>query len=143
MARTDGGLVVVSDAGPLIHLDELACLDLLADFDGVVVPGRVWMEVTSHRPAIQKSDVPGMSIVDVPAYISPQLLALGAAFSLHAGERDALAVVQDRAADLLLCDDAAACGRVAGVNGARDAGRDRPVDPPGAAATRRRDRVDR
>lgn len=42
--------VVVCDAGPLIHLDEVACLDLLADFSTVLVPEVVWQEVTRHRP---------------------------------------------------------------------------------------------
>jgi hypothetical protein len=29
---------VVSDAGPLIHLDELACLELLDDFKSILIP---------------------------------------------------------------------------------------------------------
>lgn len=29
--------VVVADAGPFIHLDELGCLDLLADFKEVLI----------------------------------------------------------------------------------------------------------
>src|SRR5438270_251796 len=33
---------LVSDAGPLIHLDELGCLDLLQDFAEVLVPDAVW-----------------------------------------------------------------------------------------------------
>ncbi|NJN46742.1 MAG: hypothetical protein HC808_09995 [Candidatus Competibacteraceae bacterium] len=41
--------LVVCDAGPLIHLDELACLDLLADFPAVLVPPEVWREVQQHR----------------------------------------------------------------------------------------------
>lgn len=32
MARSDIRASVVCDAGPLIHLDEAGCLDLLADF---------------------------------------------------------------------------------------------------------------
>jgi len=40
MARTKLSPVVVSDAGPLIHLDELDCLELLSDFT-VWVPNRV------------------------------------------------------------------------------------------------------
>ncbi len=31
MARTEPGPPVVCDAGPLIHLDELGCVDLLSD----------------------------------------------------------------------------------------------------------------
>ncbi len=43
--------LVVCDAGPLIHLDQLGCLNLLADFSSILVPNEVWMEVTHHRPA--------------------------------------------------------------------------------------------
>ncbi len=42
-------LDVVCDAGPLIHLDELGCPDLLADFQTVFVPEQVWREVEFHR----------------------------------------------------------------------------------------------
>jgi len=41
---------VVADAGPLIHLDELGSLDLLADYASILVPEAVWHEVTRHRP---------------------------------------------------------------------------------------------
>ena len=43
--------LVVCDAGPLIHLDEVGCLDLLADFSEVLVPDAVRREVQRHRPA--------------------------------------------------------------------------------------------
>ena len=46
--------VVVCDAGPLIHLDELGRLDLLNDFFQVVVPASVWQEVQSHRVFLLK-----------------------------------------------------------------------------------------
>lgn len=42
--------IVVCDAGPLIHLDELGCVELLADFPQVLVPLAVWDEVAKHRP---------------------------------------------------------------------------------------------
>jgi predicted nucleic acid-binding protein len=44
--------VVVTDAGPLIHLDELDVLDLLNDFAEVLVPQAVWREVERHRPRL-------------------------------------------------------------------------------------------
>ena len=44
-----GPPLVVCDAGPLIHLDELEALDLLADFAEVLVPDAVWREV-EHSP---------------------------------------------------------------------------------------------
>jgi predicted nucleic acid-binding protein len=108
MATTEpGGSVVVSDAGPLIHLDELDCLDLLSDFGQVLVPRRVWVEVTKHRPRLQFSQVPQGVIVDPPEGPSPQLVSLGTALGLGAGEMDALAILGERIG-LLLCDDAAA-----------------------------------
>lgn len=36
--------------GPLIHLDEVGCLDLLSDFSDVLVAEAVWQEVRQHRP---------------------------------------------------------------------------------------------
>jgi hypothetical protein len=55
---TRSALDVVCDAGPLIHLDELGCLDLLADFRTVFVPEQVWREVEFHRPgALGRSGV--------------------------------------------------------------------------------------
>lgn len=52
MAKAEGfARVVVCDAGPLIHLDELDCLDLLGDFPEVLVPEAVWREVLKHRPS--------------------------------------------------------------------------------------------
>lgn len=98
---------VVSDAGPLIHLDELGCLDILGDFERVLVPRRVWAEVTRHRPQLEFSRVPRGLIVDPPMDPSPQLVSLGAALGLGEGEMDALAILGERT-ELLLCDDAAA-----------------------------------
>lgn len=51
MERIDEtGAVIVCDAGPIIHLDELGCLDLLADFFEVLIPETVCREVERHRP---------------------------------------------------------------------------------------------
>jgi hypothetical protein len=41
MAGTDLASALVCDAGPLIHLEELGCLDLLRDFAAVLVPDAV------------------------------------------------------------------------------------------------------
>jgi len=50
MADGVSASIVVADAGPLIHLDELQCIALLADFREVRVPEAVWREVARHRP---------------------------------------------------------------------------------------------
>jgi len=61
-------LDIVCDAGPLIHLDELGCLDLLTDFRAVLVPKQVWREVEHHRP--DALECPGVEIQQVPVILS-------------------------------------------------------------------------
>ena len=57
--------IVVSDAGPLIHLDELDCLPLLSDFT-VWVPNRF-----SHSEVIERLEaIPSKSSL----HIRPSLL---------------------------------------------------------------------
>ena len=48
---TDPAREVVSDAGPLIHLDELDCPEILSDFSTIWVPDTVRAELETHRPA--------------------------------------------------------------------------------------------
>lgn len=101
-------LDVVCDAGPLIHLDELGCLDLLADFRAVLVPEQVWREVAHHRPdALQH---PGVEIQQVPVTLSEDahFQALVRALALDLGEQAALSLVALRPDAILLTDDAAA-----------------------------------
>lgn len=100
--------VVVCDAGPIIHLDQLACADLLADFPRVLVPEVVWQEVTRHRPdALAREGVPFERITPA-ADISPELEALIRLLTLHRGEQQALQVAQGEPDCILLTDDAAA-----------------------------------
>ena len=100
--------VVVCDAGPLIHLDQLGCLDLLGDFPRVVVPDAVWKEVAHHRPtALNQGGVP-LDRVSPSGAASPELAALHRLLILHAGEAQALQIAQELDAELLLTDDTAA-----------------------------------
>jgi predicted nucleic acid-binding protein len=98
---------VVLDAGPLIHLDELKSLDLLADFPSVLVPDEVWNEVRRHRP--QALDTPPFKLErrTVPP-APPNLATLFKAFSLGAGEQSALVCLNATFDAILLTDDAAA-----------------------------------
>jgi predicted nucleic acid-binding protein len=109
MATTDQLTpLVVCDAGPLIHLDEVGCLDLLADFSEVLVPEAVWMEVLRHRPsALAHSAVP-LRRVRPTAPEPPALEALALVLSLHTGEWEALRVALEHRPGLLLTDDTAA-----------------------------------
>lgn len=100
-------LLVVCDAGPLIHLDQLDCLDLLADFSRVIVPDVVWPEVEHHRPTAldQKTILERLQPREEP---SAELISLRRLLALHAGEVQALQLAHELAADFLLTDDSAA-----------------------------------
>lgn len=97
---------IILDAGPIIHLDELACLSLLSDFQEVIVPETVWLEVERHRPAAFSGGAVRF-VRHRPLYISSHLQALCEAFSLDAGEREALSLTAEYPNALLLTDDAA------------------------------------
>jgi predicted nucleic acid-binding protein len=106
MAKTKPALVV-ADAGPLIHLDELAALDVLSDYAEVFVPNAVWLEVQNHRPqALQQTSVNLVRQPSPPA--SARINAMTAMYTLHHGEREALSLCLDHAVDVLLTDDTAA-----------------------------------
>jgi hypothetical protein len=54
MAVTKSNIRAICDAGPVIHLDELNCLDLLCDFQEIILADTVWKEVKYHRPGVLK-----------------------------------------------------------------------------------------
>lgn len=99
---------VVCDAGPLIHLDELGSLSLLADFAHILVPEQVWQEVEVHRPnALPRS---GLSLQKVAVSVSTQAAfqTLAQALLLGHGEQAALSLMADYPQAIFLTDDAAA-----------------------------------
>lgn len=100
--------LVVCDAGPLIHLDELGALELLSDFTEVLVPNVVWQEVAKHRP--EALTHPGVLLrrTNPRMAASPEIEVLAQVFSLHDGEREALRVAMENRPGLLLTDDTAA-----------------------------------
>jgi predicted nucleic acid-binding protein len=109
MATTDPPTpLVVCDAGPLIHLDEVGCLDLLADFSEVLVPDVVWQEVWRHRPTALIHPAVSLRRVLPTAPEPPALEALAQVLSLHTGEWEALRVALEHRPGLQLTDDTAA-----------------------------------
>jgi predicted nucleic acid-binding protein len=99
---------IICDTGPIIHLDELRCLDLLGDFGEVLVPDTVWREVDRIRAsALRRRAVKLEHRLELPA-ASPELSQLSAAFSLASGEVGALRLMQDISDAILLTDDSAA-----------------------------------
>jgi predicted nucleic acid-binding protein len=100
-------IVVIADAGPLIHLDELSSLDLLADFGSIIVPNAVWCEVEHHRPqALQNTDV--NLIRKNVTHFSSGVNALMPLYTLHLGEQEALHLCLEYNHSMLLTDDTAA-----------------------------------
>jgi len=99
---------VACDAGPLIHLDELGCLDLLGDFSRVIVPESVWREVEIHRPHALAH--PGVSFErrGVSAEKDPEIETLALLLLLQQGETDALRIMREGRGNFLLTDDTAA-----------------------------------
>lgn len=100
--------LVVCDAGPLIHLDEVGCLDLLSDFSEVLVPGAVWREVLQHRPSALNHPAVNLRRVLPSLPEPPALEALAQVLTLHTGELEALRVALEVGPGMLLTDDTAA-----------------------------------
>ncbi|WKJ91807.1 DNA-binding protein [Methylomonas montana] len=105
MGRTEP--VVIADAGPVIHLDELGHLDLLADFGSVIIPDKVWQEVQQHRP-LALTAAGDWIVRQSPKQHSVVVSALTPLYSLHAGEQEALHLCSEVGNCLLLTDDTAA-----------------------------------
>jgi predicted nucleic acid-binding protein len=108
VAEAESSTPVICDAGPLIHLDELGCPDLLRDFAGVLVADAVWQEVARHRPtALRRRSVKIQRRALLPEP-SRELTEMAQAFSLDAGEFETLRLMQEVPNAILLTDDAAA-----------------------------------
>jgi predicted nucleic acid-binding protein len=99
--------VVIADAGPVIHLEELGCLELLGDFGKVIIPEMVWQEVERHRPMTLKS-AGDWCVRQSPRQHSNIVSALTPLYGLHAGEQEALHLCAEFGGCLLLTDDTAA-----------------------------------
>lgn len=101
-------IIAVLDAGPLIHLDEIGSLRLLAGFREVLLPKTVEREVLVHRPQIRLECIPGLLHVAPVGTIPDSLIALATEFGLHAGELEAITILKEHHGNCLLSDDAAA-----------------------------------
>jgi len=101
-------LRAICDAGPLIHLDELNCIHLLSDFREIILPNTVWEEVNHHRPgALLNKDISFRRIRE--GYpMSEVLRSMCRAFSLDAGETEALTIVEKVHFSIFFTDDASA-----------------------------------
>lgn len=108
MGMIDAPAVVVCDAGPLIHLDELRCTALLKDFQRVLIPAQVLGEVYTHRPDLAEQSDFRFESIEVALSTEPSFRALVTMFALDLGEQAALSLMQRFPQAIFLTDDAAA-----------------------------------
>ena len=108
MAKNRSTTSVVSDAGPIIHLDELGCLRLMADFERVVIPDVVRGEVLKHRDIAFKGDDVNWMESSSAFFLQEPLGTMCRIFSLDAGEVAALEILNREPNLIFLTDDAAA-----------------------------------
>jgi predicted nucleic acid-binding protein len=99
---------VVCDTGPVIHLDEMNSLDLLAEFPEVVLVPAVASEVARLRPSALSGRGIRFTVLRDDIVADEALRATCRSFSLDAAETEALALIGQMPDSLFLTDDAAA-----------------------------------
>jgi len=101
---------VVIDAGPIIHLDEVSCLDLLDDFASLHTTVTIREEVHRHRPSLDLKKSRTLIVHDDAKYPipSPNLMAAIEAFDLDSSEISAMLLIEKLQSSTFLCDDSAA-----------------------------------
>ena len=99
---------IVCDADPIIHLDELNCLDLVFDFNKVFIPDAVLQEIELHRPQVLQNTLFSFEQVAVDNIRHIELETLIASLSLHESEQEALAFMLTKPESILITDDSAA-----------------------------------
>jgi len=109
MEKTDSKPpLVICDAGPLIHLDELGCLGLRVDFNRIIIPDAVRTEVERHRPAVFSHPEVTLLRTNPTQPVPPKLSSLARIFTLHSGEWEALRLALEFPTGIFLTDDTAA-----------------------------------
>lgn len=109
-------MVVVTDAGPLIHLGSCGCLWVLKSLFGqVIVPAAVWNEATAHPELPGAQEVlraDWLEVVSAPrVQVRPEFHGL----ELHRGERLGLELALELSAEMFLSDDQEAVRAARGV----------------------------
>jgi predicted nucleic acid-binding protein len=108
VAEIEAWPTAICDAGPLIHLDEIGCVDLLLDFQALMVPEQVREEVARHRPSALETRDLAFRCFPVAISPDPRFRAIVKSFALDAGEQAALSLMHSYPDAVLLTDDAAA-----------------------------------
>ena len=99
---------VICDAGPIIHLDEINCLNLLNSFEEIILPLSVEREIAVYRPSALVGSSLTVRRQAESLDTGEKLLVLSQIFSLDAGETEALILMKSNPNAIFLTDDAAA-----------------------------------
>lgn len=99
----------IADSGPLIHLSEIGCLQLLALFDILIIPHAVWFE-TVEQDRLSERELSAAS--NIQRYTLPQsqidhFVKENKITELHAGEQECLFLAREKSISILLTDDMA------------------------------------
>jgi predicted nucleic acid-binding protein len=99
---------VVSDTGPILHLEEASLLDLLRLVAETRIPNAVDAELCASLPSWATQRPPWITLQSLAEPHVADALAWQQAGLLHAGEAEAIALTRQTKASWLLTDDAAA-----------------------------------
>lgn len=102
-------LIVICDAGPLIHLAEISGLSLLSIFETLHIPDAVWSE-TVERSRVSSEDLWKLNVVQrhaLPQESIAQFVQTNRLANLHNGERECLYLCHKINIATLLTDDLA------------------------------------
>ena len=95
-------MIVVADAGPILHLHWISCLSWGLPPTHIHVVEQVWTEITQHAPqALADPRLEREAAIEIDS-------ELQAEFSLQSGETVAIVFALKHSGSLLLTDDAAA-----------------------------------
>jgi len=98
---------IVCDTGPIIHLDELGCLDLLTDFQKIILSVSVVEEIEKHRPLALTAKLP-FQVLRAQNPAEENLATMCRMFALDRGETDSLIIMESHPDAMFLTDDASA-----------------------------------
>jgi predicted nucleic acid-binding protein len=99
---------IVSDTGPLLHLREAECLNLLEQAGTIAIPTAVHHEMVQHVPEWHVHTPSWITVTPVSAPYDAQATEWQQSGLLEAGEAEAIALARQLSAAWLLTDDAAA-----------------------------------
>jgi predicted nucleic acid-binding protein len=99
---------IVSDTGPLLHLHEAICLDLLKQTGTIAIPKAVNSEMVQHVREWHTRKPPWITVTAVSAPYDAQAMGWQQGGLLEAGEAEAIALALQLGAAWLLTDDTAA-----------------------------------